>query len=201
MKFEKLNDNKIKILINIKDLERKHIDFHSFMSNSIESQELFIYILQEAEKKIGFITNNYNIHIEAFATSDGNFIFTITRISRNDIYKKKKLIYKRKLPKSNRELIIYCFNTFDNYCDFCNFLDSTSACYLGSSCLVKYNSKYYLLLNNIKMNSINSKNFFTYLSEFSTLYSTSTIVANILLEHGEQLIPEKAIEIGINYLK
>ena len=34
MKFEKLNENKIRITLSIRDLEEKGIDFHDFMSNS-----------------------------------------------------------------------------------------------------------------------------------------------------------------------
>ena len=36
MKFEKLNENKIRITLSMHDLEEKDIDFHDFMSNSIE---------------------------------------------------------------------------------------------------------------------------------------------------------------------
>lgn len=201
MKFEKLDDNKIKIILTSKDLEKKHIDFHSFMSNSIEAQELFIDMLKAAEKEIGFITNNYNLHIETFATSNRTFIFTITRISQNNIQKKKNLVYRRKFPKTNKELSIYCFNSFDDYCNFCNFLSTKPSLYLGNSSLILYDSKYYLILNSIKMNLINSKHFFTYISEFANLCINSSLLVNIILEHGEKLITYNAISVGINYLK
>jgi len=201
MKFEKLNDNKIKIILTIKDLEEKNIDFHSFMANSIESQNLFIDILNKAEQEIGFVTSNYNIHIEAFATSDGIFIFTVTRANVINLPKNKKLIYKRKLPKSDSKLAIYKFNSFDDYCNFCNFLSAMSIHYLGTSSLILYNSKYYLILDNIKMDFIHSKHFFTYVSEFANLCDTSKLFANILFEYGENLIPENAIGIGIRYFR
>lgn len=199
MKFEKLNDNKIKIILNLKDLEEKNVDFHSFMSNPIETQNLFLEILKEAEKETGFITNNYNVHIEAFATSDGTFIFTITRVNEINSPKKKKLVYKRKTLKTNKELIIYSFNNFDDYCNFCIFLNNKANFYLGNSSLILYNSKYYLILNDIKMDFINSKQFFTYLSEFANLCNNSDLLANILFEHGEKIIPKNAIEIGVHY--
>ena len=82
MKIEKLNDDKIRITLNMEDLREKDIDFHSFMSNSIKSQDLFLDILEEAEKKVGFITKDYKVRIEALAMNDGNFIFTVTRFSR-----------------------------------------------------------------------------------------------------------------------
>ena len=79
MKFEKLNEDKIRITLSSQDLIDKDIDFHSFMSNSIKSQDLFLDILEEAEKKVGFVTKDYKVRIEALAMNDGDFIFTVTR--------------------------------------------------------------------------------------------------------------------------
>ena len=42
MKFEKLSENKIRITLSMRDLEEKDISFHDFMSNSLESQDLFL---------------------------------------------------------------------------------------------------------------------------------------------------------------
>ena len=42
MRFEKINEDKIRITLNHEDLLKKDIDFHSFMANSIESQDLFL---------------------------------------------------------------------------------------------------------------------------------------------------------------
>lgn len=200
MKFEKLADNKIKIILNITDLKENNIDFHSFMSNSAETQGLFIDILKKAEKEVGFITSNYNIHIEAFATSDGNFIFNVTRMDLIEPPKKKKLVYKRKLARVNKKLSIYCFSTFDDYCDFCNFLSDKFNCYIGDSTLIYYNFNYYLILNNTKMDLTNLKVFYTYASEFGNLCTSSNLFLSILLEHGEKLISENAVEIGMHYL-
>ena len=61
MRFEKLNEDKIRITLSHDDLVKKDIDFHSFMSNSIESQALFFDMLEEAEKEIGFVTKDYLI--------------------------------------------------------------------------------------------------------------------------------------------
>ena len=59
MKIEKLNEDKIRITLDINDLKEKNIDFHSFMSNSISTQSIFVDMLKKAEKEVGFITKNY----------------------------------------------------------------------------------------------------------------------------------------------
>ena len=63
MKIEKITDNKIRIILNLEDLEAKNIDLHSLMSNSIESQSLFVEMLDEAEKTVGFYTKDSKIMI------------------------------------------------------------------------------------------------------------------------------------------
>ncbi len=52
MKIEKLSDDKIRITLNMDDLKENDIDFQSFMSNSIESQDLFMDMLEKAEKEV-----------------------------------------------------------------------------------------------------------------------------------------------------
>ena len=67
MQIEKITENKIRIILNVQDLEEKNIDLHTFMSNSIESQDLFYDVLDKAEKEVGFETKDYKLMIEALA--------------------------------------------------------------------------------------------------------------------------------------
>ena len=75
MQIEKLTENKIRIILNLEDLKEKNIDLHSFMSNSIESQDLFYDVLNKAEEEIGFITKNYKLMIEAIAVPERKIYF------------------------------------------------------------------------------------------------------------------------------
>ena len=128
MKIEKLNEDKIRITLNIDDLKENNIDFHSFMSNSLESQELFTNMLNRAEKEVGFITENYRIMIEALAMSNGSFVLTITRLLEEkpkvSTYRKRNLNFKRKVPKLDADKVIYCFKCFEDFCQYCEFLQN-----------------------------------------------------------------------------
>jgi len=73
LQIEKITENKIRIILNVQDLEEKNIDLHSFMSNSIESQDLFYDMLNKAEKEIGFETKNYKLVIETLAIPNRQF--------------------------------------------------------------------------------------------------------------------------------
>ena len=73
MQIEKITENKIRIILNVQDLEEKNIDLHTFMSNSIESQDLFYDVLDKAEKEVGFETKDYKLMIEALAIPNREF--------------------------------------------------------------------------------------------------------------------------------
>ncbi len=75
MKIEKLNENKIRITLNLEDLNERDIDFHSFMSNSIESQSIFLDMLDKADREVGFNTDDCRIMIEALALKDRELYF------------------------------------------------------------------------------------------------------------------------------
>lgn len=75
MRIEKITENKIRIILNMQDLKEKNIDLHSFMSNSLESQDLFYDVLDKAEKEIGFQTKDYKLMIEAIAAPERKFYF------------------------------------------------------------------------------------------------------------------------------
>lgn len=206
MKIEKLNEDKIRITLDINYLKEKNIDFHSFMSNSISTQSIFIDMLKKAEKEVGFITKNYKTMIEAFATSDGNFILTITRIHPEiidkDFQKKKKLKIKRKSINLNNNLIMFKFKDFDDYCEFClslnNYYLNLYKSIIKTSSLYKYNSRYYLLLNNISQSNISIVNFYTYISEFAELIHMPNLMQTKLLEYGTIVMKKNAI---INCIK
>lgn len=122
MKFEKLSENKIKITLTSQDLKDKNIDFHSFMSNPLEKQDLFLDILEEAEEEIGFEFKDYPVRIEALAMANGEFIVTVTRVVPDSKNLHKKVSVKRKNTKIDSKYAIYKFASFDDYCNFVKYL-------------------------------------------------------------------------------
>lgn len=204
MKIEKLNEDKIRITLNLEELKNKNVDFHSFMSNPIETQSFFLDMLDEAEREIGFSTENYRIAIEALAMSNGNFIFTVTRIQEQNKFTKKKLHIKKKietLGKSNTS--IFEFENFEDFCDFCNYLNNsifvTIKDYIKSNILYKYNEKYYLVFKNNKIEPIVFNSFCASMSEFSKSIRNAEIFENKLKEYGTIIVKTNAIKTGLKY--
>ena len=197
MRIEKLNEDKIRITLNIDDLKEKNIDLHDFMSNSIESQELFIDMLNKAKQEVGFITDDYKIMIEALAMADGNFVLTVTRINPVTDTKKKKIHIKRKSQNINLKTTIYCFDTFDEFCDFCTYLQNSKfnnfSDFVNKISLFLYNEQYFLVLKDINSNFTLLKNFCSSITEFGCFVNNSSLFERKLLEYGTVIIPENAI--------
>lgn len=200
MKFEKINDDKIRIIVTSKDLQDKSIDFHDFMANPIESQEIFLNMLDEAEEKVGFDAKDYNLRIEAIVMSDESFILTITRVSAPKVATpkiKKKFTTKRKLTDTNTSNAIYCFSTFE---DYCNFLDAIHSCsgsihnIAKSAILYKYRSSYYLVLSNINLKHPNKLIFNSYITEFARYTNNSDLFVCKLKEVGDLIIKNNALK-------
>ncbi len=153
MRFEKLSNDKIRIILDLQDLEDNDIDYQSFMSNSSDSQKLFMEILDEAEEQMGFTTKDYKLMIEALATIDGDFIITVTRslpdFDITSAYKKKTIKAKRKSNRLTTDTIIYEFNNSDDIFDFILLLKNLNISGLNAFtkdfALYTYKDKYYWL--------------------------------------------------------
>lgn len=213
MKIEKLTENKIRIILNTDDLQEKKIDLHTFLSNSIESQEIFLDMLEEAEKEIGFVTDNYKIMIEALAISEGGFILTVTRIVPESEkirlpYPKKKLRIKRKVPTLSLSNSVYAFSSFDMFCNFCKSLlklNPNLILYIENFSekisLYLYNNKYYLVLSNVEVipEIELSKKFCSSIIEFATFVSGSNVFETKLKEYGNKIMESNAISTCLKY--
>lgn len=200
MKIEKLNDDKIRITLNMEDLKENDIDFHSFMSNPIQSQDLFMDMLEKAEKEVGFVTEDYRVMIEALAMSNGNFVLTVTRIcpeKSKNTYKTKKLNIKRKTPTIDSKKVIYCFDHFDEFLGYCEFLKNDILKYLedftSHTRLYEYHDKYYFVLENIKANDHLLKSFASSITEFAHFVDDSDLFESKLLEYGTVIFSNNAI--------
>ena len=205
MKFEKLNENKIRITLTIQDLAEKEIDFHVFMSNSAEAQDVLLDMLEQAKKETGFDPEDYNLKVEALVMADTNFIFTITKLPPKEKSKisKRKFTVKRKNIVPSSTQAVYCFNSFDDFNDFLVFLSKNTLFnykkLAKSITLYEYKEKYYLLMNNINTEFIDKIKFYTCITEFAKCVTNSKVFASKLKECGTLIMKNNALEIGFKH--
>ena len=199
MKIEKLTDNKIRIIMNIQDIENNTNDIHTFFDNIMNSQNLFLDILQKAEKEVDFHTEGCKLLIEAFSTLEDVIVFTITKYSSNE----KKLTVKRKTNTPTFENAIYEFENFDYFCNFCSSISKIENLNIEKLAkkilLYNYQNKFFLVFKDINFKDKYIYKFFNILSEFAKFQNFSANFEYKLAEHAKIYMKNNAILKGIQY--
>ena len=207
MKFEKLSENKIRVILTMQDLYEKEIDFHVFMSNPIQSQSILLDMLEEAKKEVGFDPEDYNLKIEALSVADTNFIFTITKVipetEKAKSTKKKFTVKKKNLIPSSTQAV-YNFRSFDDFCGFLQLLEKSNLLTFAQKVasfisLYLYKENYYLLMENISPEIVNKIKFYANITEFAKYITNSKVFASKLKECGILIIKNNALQIGCQY--
>lgn len=185
MKFEKLNDAKIKIILSLKDIELNNISIQNLFTNSDSSQELLQKILNMAKEEIGFDAGDSKLLVEAIMLSDEECTFTITKL------------YDELASSNKNNNFIFKFDKFDNFIDLCTFLNNFSDLNLKdfskSFSLILYNNTYYLYNFNVETYAVLLDYMREIFSEFGTNVSDSKIIDGILNEYGKVIFAKNAI--------
>ena len=202
MKIEKLTDNKIRIIVNIDELS-ENIDLKNLIKSDNESFALFQNLLKEAEKQVGFTVQGCRLLVEAFSTSEGMIVFTLTKYKIDSEQSNKKLKIKRKSLNNFHKNAIYKFENFEEFCNFCTYCTKTPLSNLKQFAknisLYEYNNLYYLVFSDIFETYKFSNLFNTTIAEFSSLTSTSLVFKSNLIEHGNVIFKANAISNCMKY--
>ena len=176
MKFEKITNEKIKIILSLSELNSAHITINNIFSNSVSSQNLLQILLSLAEEKLDFKPKDSNLLVEIVTSSDNNYIFTITKLSEN-----------KTTIKNFLHLKIFKFDNFNNFIDLCSYLKNMRKLNINSFfndiSLISYNNTYYLKIYDF--------DFYIFLSnhilEFGEPVSNSFYFDSFLNEHGKKI--------------
>ncbi len=191
MKIEKLNENKIKITLDINDLKNRNLDAKSFIYNTPESQDLFWDVMQEAENRYGFSIEESMVYVEAHANGNGMFTLIVTktmqgqdavqpkpkRPSTISIKLKRKEGYQLTLDNS-----IFKFNDIES---LLSYTDIANQKLIGINTLYKYNNSYYLVTDKSSDFSI---------LEYSNKEADFATTKTKLNEYGTKIYENNALE-------
>ena len=190
MKFEKLTNNKIRIIFSLQDMKLNNISAQAFLSDRLISQKILQNILLEAEKEIGFKTEDSKLLVEAIKSPEGGFIFTIT-----------KLVSQKDENVDTSSNMFIKFDNFDNFYCLCTYINNLnypkSQMLLKNFSLILYNGTYYLRIfnfdNNLPTSVINA------LSEFGEVLPFSPELDGTLHEYGKIIFNKNAINKCLKY--
>ena len=181
MIFEKLSDNKIKIILSKEDMRIKNIEDKALLSNHLEVQAVVQDLLLEAEKRFDFKTADDDLIVESVLSSNGDFVFTITKLCNdfdNTAFLHNVVILKLKN-----------LGDFISFCTYVNNLDNKEV--LGCLSLYLYNGEYYLCIYNYPFAPqylLNS------LVEFGDVMPFSDYLIGAFQEYGKKLLDSSGID-------
>ena len=190
MKFEKINNTKIKIILSIQDMESNNLSVENILSNSADSQRFLETIITKAEKKLGFKPEDSKLLIEA-VSSNKECIFTITKLLNEKISCTKAY-----------NSFIFKFDSFDDFINLCTYLNNFSYLCLKdiskNFSLIYYNSTYYLKFTEIENSSIVLDYIKTFFTEFGKDVSNYAGIEGVLNEYGKVIFAKNAITKCLN---
>ena len=207
MKIERIDENEIKVILTINDLEERNLDFNSLNYNSPAAQELFWDMMEQAEIEFGFTAFDSQLSIEAIPDYNTGFVITITKLddeeSFESLHNHIKHRYKKNDSKSNKKIkkapsnsLIYVFENFDYVCTACKKLVRI---YNKNVSIYEYKNNYYLMITKNNLDPQKKIRFDLFLSEYGNKVSMPGYFEGILNEYGTAILFRKPIESIIKY--
>lgn len=213
MRIERINENKIKVMFDSTELEENNISIHSFLSNSIEAQKLFLAILDIANEEFGFNTSNCKISSETISFSNKHFVIFVTKSQRYintypsspynllDITNSQCISTDIKTCKHsfrdieyNTNELIYKFSDIEDFFSFSNYCKNTFNNISFKNSLYQFNNDFYIKINLEKFTIISKFNIISMLSEYSSYLPLSPLTVLELEEHSNLIIKDNAIQ-------
>ena len=207
MKIEKISENQIKFVLNKMDLLEKDIKITELAYGSEKAQNLFREMMEQAYTECGFEAENTPLMIEAIPVTMDSIMIIVSKVSGSeDIetkfnllprakeqgkFKKKGLLDGNNHKPSKNNIHIYSFTTMDDSIDLCARLVSL---YSGESSMYKYNDKYFLVFDS-NAGFDDRSDFEAVLSEYGQKHLSGVINKYHLIEHGETIIAESAVQV------
>ena len=109
MQIEKINKNKVKIILTLEELEKRDVNIKDIEKNNEIAKELFCDLIEESNIDEEFEFDNSQLLIEASSDNNNLFIVTITKVDNMPDLKKYSLLEKNSKGKnrSTRNSIDY----------------------------------------------------------------------------------------------
>lgn len=198
MNIQQIGPNRLRILLDVNDLDKFDLDYLSINTDSHNTMVLLRTILLKA-KKDGFCTNHCKILVEVLPDNNSGCILYITK----SVIKKSEIQLKLKGKKSSGENDGYIL-TFDCLDDAIGAISNFSHypdLPLKQSRLYKLSDKWYLVFDPVNFGLDRNRliSLLADLSEYGSAESKTPVREALLEEHGEKIVSSRAIESFIRF--
>ncbi len=191
MKIERINDNKIKII-----LTRDEITSWSKVANKRipDYNAMMIDIISEIERRTGLSFQGCRVVVEATQSSESTYVVYVTRM---DAPKPQTHLIRDKIYKpasKNRKLsVVFCFDDIETICLFNEANPFYSELFDGVNSLYSYEDKYYLMIDVPHRFEEYRPQLCGDLSEYAK-NAAGTVIPYVLSEHAKCVIKGSALK-------
>ncbi len=206
MRIERINENKIKVLIDADEAMARNLTVKDITDNTDEAQQMFWQVLRLAEENIDFSVDGAKLFIETIPSCESGIGMMITKVCteedveeavRNCSYNgriKRSELNPNKRRNAKRRKYIFKFESFDSVCDAAGELEKK---YYGVSTLYKCDESFYLYL--VPSDPISLCEAETVLSEFAVKQNNGQYLHGRLNEYGTVMIENNALDVLSEY--
>ena len=222
MRIERISNNEIKFILTETDLSERNMRLNELSYGSEKTQELFREIMERAAVECDFHTTHETpLIIEAIPVSRDSIMIIVTKVGSHEDLEDRfgyppvlgnyKNVSRAKQKKRQADTffppspdvdgkksypmpkqIIFEFKSLDDVTSACARISGT---YIGNNALYKYSGRYYLVIENGSQRTKISTSQENILREYGNKFSHLEISKMFLLEHGETVIEQGAVDV------
>jgi adapter protein MecA 1/2 len=200
MNIEQLTSDKLRVMLSLDDLRKYNLDYMSISSESAATKLLVTDILIDAKNMAGFTTKSSGLLIEVLPGKNKGCILLLTKIPLSMQIKRKTKTSEDSLSlssllKEQNNYILSC-NCLDDTIDAINCFASYPDIPLSKSALYDLDGKYHLIFSPIYFGTDKKRLFslLSLLSEYGKTNKTDPIREAVLIEHGNPISCNRAVE-------
>lgn len=206
MKVERVDENKIKVLIDNDEAREMNITPKMISENTPEVQKMFWQAIHMAEENGEFSIDGAKLFVETIPSYEDGIGMLITRVCSEEELSRAidNCSYKGKIRRSRmsmtdgtprrRRKYIYRFRDFEAVC---SAVERLRGRYAGRSTLYKMDGMFYLYL--VPEDALSAYDADLILPEFSHKVPHGQYVHGKLNEYGEVMIEENSLEVLLEY--
>ncbi len=206
MRIERINENKIKVLIDDIEAKEWNITAGKISENTPEVQRMFWHAIRMAKESVDFSVDGAKLFVETIPSCESGVGMFITRVCSDSELEAavNGCAYKGRLRRTElrpvretaakRRKYIYRFDSFDSVCAASGELCGR---YRGLSVLYKMNEEFYLYMVPSEPVSLCEAEII--LAEFAEKIPHGQYIHGRLSEYGSVMIESSAIEVLSKY--
>jgi negative regulator of genetic competence, sporulation and motility len=194
MKFRKINEDKVQIILTVQDLEERDFRRWEFIPMSPKLQDFFRDLLERAYKECGFeINDDSQLVVEAYPLNSDTFAIILTRIPAGSQGEIAGAIHLNSFDRDTDEDVeylergckqVWCFPNVETCTQASASMDLEA---IEASTLYKFQDQYYLAITTLTDRHLD-------VSAIAGEYGEWTFLGqSFFQEHGKVLIPDHAV--------